>query len=339
MILKRLFLAALGLLGATPALAETTPILVIHGGAGVVRADMTPEREQAVRAALAKALQQGYAALQAGKPAKDAVEASIRVLEDDPHFNAGRGAVFTHNGHNEMDAAIMDGATLQAGAVAGVRHVRNPITLARAVMEHSPHVFLIGQGAEEFARSQNIPLVDTSYFWTQYRWDQLEKARKEDEAHAPQQHADASLQRHFGTVGAVALDKAGHLAAGTSTGGLTDKMWGRVGDSPLIGAGTYANATCAMSGTGWGEYYIRTVAAHEICMRVALLHEKLADAAQDVINREIPKLGGDGGAILLDSNGAIAMPFNTDGMYRGWIGRDGVAHVAIYPAEGPQSVP
>ncbi|WP_317134861.1 isoaspartyl peptidase/L-asparaginase family protein [Ameyamaea chiangmaiensis] len=320
-----------------------TPVIVIHGGAGVIKADMSPERQAAVRAALAKALQAGYAALTAGQPARDAVEAAIRVLENDPHFNAGRGAVFTHNGHNEMDAAMMDGATLQAGAVAGVRHVRNPITLARAVMEHSPHVLLVGQGAEDFARSQNIPLVDTSYFWTQYRWDQLQKALHDDRA-APagdqsHQHAALPLDRHFGTVGAVALDTQGHLAAGTSTGGLTDKMWGRVGDSPLIGAGTYANAGCAMSGTGWGEFYIRTVAAHEVCLRVTMMHQSLNTAAQDVINHEIPALGGNGGAIVLDAKGDIAMPFNTDGMYRGWIGRDGVAHIAIFPAEGPQSVP
>jgi len=322
--------------GTGHAQTSTQPMLVIHGGAGVIRADMTPERQKAVRDALTKALTNGYAALKAGQPAKDAVVAAIRVLEDDEHFNAGRGAVFTHTGHNEMDAAIMDGATLQAGAVAGVRHVRNPITLARAVMDQGKQVLLVGTGAEDFARDRNIPLVDTSYFWTQYRWDQLVKARQADRNN---QHSELPLDRHFGTVGAVALDTQGHLAAGTSTGGLTDKMWGRVGDSPLIGAGTYANAGCAMSGTGWGEYYIRTVAAHEICLRVTLMHQKLADAAQDVINHEIPALGGDGGAILMDSAGDIAMPFNTDGMYRGWVGRDGVPHVAIFREDGPQAVP
>ncbi|ACI52961.1 peptidase T2 asparaginase 2 [Gluconacetobacter diazotrophicus PA1 5] len=308
--------------------ADTVPVMVIHGGAGVIKADMSPERRKIVLAALAHALDAGYAALKAGKPAPDAVVAAIRVLEDDPNFNAGKGAVFTHDGHNEMDAAIMDGATLRAGAIAGVQHVRNPISLARAVMDHSPHVLLIGAGAEAFARTQGIALVDTSYFWTQRRWDQLQRALKEDAAHA--QHADETTDRHFGTVGAVALDKAGHLAAGTSTGGMTDKLWGRVGDSPLIGAGTYANAGCAMSGTGWGEFYIRTVAAHEICMRVTAMHDSLAHAADDVINHEIPALGGNGGAILVDSAGDIAMPFNTDGMYRAWVGRDGVPHAAIF---------
>ncbi|WP_342627033.1 isoaspartyl peptidase/L-asparaginase [Nguyenibacter vanlangensis] len=313
--------------------AEAIPVLVIHGGAGVIKADMSPERQKIVKAALARALDAGYAVLKAGKPAKDAVVASIRVLEDDPNFNAGKGAVFTHDGHNEMDAAIMDGATLQAGAVAGVRHVRNPITLARAVMEHSKHVLLIGQGAEAFARAQDIDLVDPSYFWTRRRWDQLQKALREDAAHV--RHADETTDRHFGTVGAVALDRDGHLAAGTSTGGMTDKLWGRVGDSPLIGAGTYANAGCAMSGTGWGEFYIRTVAAHEICMRVTLLHEPLAHAADDVINHEIPALGGNGGAILVDAQGNIATPFNTSGMYRAWIGRDGISHVAIFADGAP----
>jgi len=320
-------LVVLGVFGV--ARAETVPVLVIHGGAGVVKPDMTPERTKAVEAALSRALRDGYAALRAGQPARDAVTAAIRVLEDDPDFNAGRGAVFTHDGHNEMDASIMDGATLQAGAVAGVRHIRNPILLARAVMEHSPHVLLIGDGAEAFARSQEIAMVPVSYFWTQHRWDQLQAALKADRAKG-EVHGALPLDRHFGTVGAVALDKAGHLAAGTSTGGLTDKLWGRVGDSPLIGAGTYANAHCAMSGTGWGEYYIRTVAAHEVCMRVSEMGQDVGKAAEDVVDREIPKLGGDGGAIVLDDRGHVAMPFNTDGMYRGWVGADGVPHVAIF---------
>ncbi|AZV39321.1 isoaspartyl peptidase/L-asparaginase family protein [Komagataeibacter xylinus] len=300
------------------------PVLVIHGGAGVIRKDMTPAREKAVTAALKRALRTGYKKLKTGGPAVEAVEAAVQVLEDDPEFNAGKGAVFTHDGHNEMDAAIMDGATLQAGAIAGVTHVRNPITLAAAVMAHSPHVFLIGDGAEAFARTQGVALVDPAYFRTDRRWAQLQEALEKD-----RQKQEKEADTHHGTVGAVALDRNGHLAAATSTGGLTDKMWGRVGDSPLIGAGTYANAGCAMSGTGWGEYYIRTVAAHEICMRVTMMHQPLAQAANDVINHEIPALGGDGGAILLDAKGNIAMPFNTDGMYRGWITHDGVAHVAI----------
>jgi L-asparaginase / beta-aspartyl-peptidase len=322
-------LAALGV--ATMSHAAVTPVLVIHGGAGVVRRDMDPAKEKAVRAAMTMALEHGYAELKAGKPAVDAVAAAITVLEDDSNFNAGKGAVFTHDGKNELDAAIMDGYTLRAGAVAGVHRVKNPILLAQAVMEHSPHVMLIGDGAEEFAREQGITLVDPSYFRTEERWQQLQKALKEDAAGKP--HADEATAKHFGTVGAVALDADGHLAAGTSTGGMTDKRWGRVGDSPIIGAGTYANGGCAVSGTGWGEFYIRTVAAHEICMKVTQMGEPLQRAAAEVINQEIPALGGNGGAIALDAQGNIAMPYNTDGMYRGWIGADGVPHVAIYDDE------
>ncbi|MEO6968456.1 MAG: isoaspartyl peptidase/L-asparaginase [Rhodanobacteraceae bacterium] len=307
--------------------AANRPVLVIHGGAGVIKKDITPEKEKAIRAALGEALQHGYAQLKAGKPALDAVTAAITVLEDDPHFNAGKGAVFTHDGSNEMDAAIMDGGTLRAGAVADVRRVKNPILLARAVMEHSPHVMLVGDGAEEFAKEQGVALVNPSYFRTEQRWQELQDALKQD---AQGQHADEEKQGHFGTVGAVALDVHGDLAAGTSTGGMTDKRWGRVGDSPIIGAGTYANAKCAVSGTGWGEFYIRTVAAHEICMRVAMMGQSVQQASEDVINKEIPKLGGDGGAIVLGADGSYAMPFNTEGMFRGWIGTDGVPHVAIF---------
>lgn len=324
--IRRLFLCGVLLSSgaASMAHADTVPVLVIHGGAGIIRKGMTPEREKTVRAALKEALEAGYKLLQEGKSATDAVEASVQVLENNPEFNAGRGAVFTHSGQNEMDAAIMDGATLRVGAVAGVKHVKNPISLARAVMDHSPHVFLIGDGAEAFAKTQGIELVDASWFRTERRWQQLQEALKKDRL---KQAKDPDT--HHGTVGAVALDRDGHLAAATSTGGLTDKLWGRVGDSPIPGAGTYANEGCAMSGTGWGEYYIRTVAAHEICMRVTVMGQPLDQAAEQVINKEIPQLGGDGGAILVDAKGNIAMPFNTDGMYRAWIGRDGVAHVAI----------
>lgn len=308
-----------------------SPVLVIHGGAGVIRRDMSPAKEKAVRAALTKALQDGYAQLKAGKPAIDAVTAAIVVLEDDPNFNAGKGSVFTHDGKNEMDAAVMAGDGLRAGSVAGVHRVKNPILLARAVMEHSPHVMLVGDGAEAFAKEQGIALVDPAYFRTEERWQQWQKALKEDNEKQP--HSDTATAKHFGTVGAVALDRQGHLAAGTSTGGMTDKRWGRVGDSPIIGAGTYANAQCAVSGTGWGEFYMRTVAAHEICMKVSMLSEPVQRAAAEVINQQIPAMGGNGGAIALDANGHIAMPFNTDGMYRGWIGADGVPHVAIYDDE------
>lgn len=311
--------------------AAVSPVLVIHGGAGVIKRDMTPAREKAVRAAMTQALQNGYAQLKAGKPALDAVAAAITVLEDDVNFNAGKGAVFTHDGKNELDAAIMDGNTLRAGAVAGVRRIKNPILLARAVMEQASYVMLSGDGAEAFAQSIGMPLVDPSYFRTEERWQQLQKALKEDAAKQP--HADVETAKHFGTVGAVALDAQGHLAAGTSTGGMTDKRWGRIGDSPIIGAGTYANSGCAVSATGWGEFYIRTVAAHEICMKVTQMRVPLKRAAAEVINQEIPSMGGNGGAIALDADGQISIPFNTDGMYRGWIGADGVPHVALYGDE------
>ncbi|WP_132143893.1 isoaspartyl peptidase/L-asparaginase family protein [Luteibacter rhizovicinus] len=317
--------------GAAGIATAATPVLVIHGGAGVIKRDMSPAKDKAVRAAMTQALTAGYAELKAGKASIDAVSAAIVVLENDPNFNAGKGAVFTHEGKNELDAAIMDGFTLKAGSVAGVQRVKNPILLARAVMEHSPHVMLAGPGAEAFAKENGIELVDPSYFRTDERWQQLQKALKEDATKSA--HADEETAKHFGTVGAVALDAAGHLAAGTSTGGMTDKRWGRIGDSPLIGAGTYANDGCAVSGTGWGEFYIRTVAAHELCMRVTQMRVPLARAAAEVINQEIPALGGNGGAIALDSEGHIAMPFNTDGMFRGWIGADGVPHVAIYGDE------
>lgn len=307
------------------------PVLVIHGGAGVERKDLSPAEEKAARAALQQALLQGHAALAAGKPALEAVTAAITVLEDDPAFNAGKGAVFTHDGRNELDASLMDGATLKAGAVAGVQRVRNPILLAEAVMQHSPHVMMVGQGAEAFATAQGITLVDPSYFRTDKRWQQLQRALKEEAD--SQAHTDLETARHFGTVGAVALDKDGKLAAGTSTGGMTNKRYGRVGDSPIIGAGTYADAGCAVSGTGWGEYYIRTAAAHDICARMQYLKQGPVEAGRAVINERIPALGGDGGAIVLSADGRAATPFNTQGMYRGWIGADGVPHVAIFASE------
>ncbi|HUH30533.1 MAG TPA: isoaspartyl peptidase/L-asparaginase [Rhodanobacter sp.] len=308
---------------------EVPPLLVIHGGAGVERAQMTPQIEAQARAALELALRNGHARLKAGKPALDAVTAAIAVLEDDPLFNAGKGAVFTHDGKNELDASIMDGSTLAAGAVAGVHRVRNPVLLARAVMEHSPHVMMVGVGAEKFAAEQGVKLVDPAYFRTEKRWQELQKALKEDAAGEKLGSRLVAL-KHFGTVGAVARDGAGRLAAATSTGGMTDKRYGRVGDSPIIGAGTYANVACAVSGTGWGEFYLRVSAARAICLRMAMLDESAQQAGQAVINDEIPQLGGDGGAIVLGADGSVAMPFNTEGMYRGWIGADGVPHVAIY---------
>ena len=310
--------------------AMDAPVLVIHGGAGVERAGMTPKEEADARASLEAALLAGHAQLKAGKPAMDAVAAAITVLEDAPQFNAGRGAVFTHDGKNELDASLMDGATGKAGAVAGVRRVKNPILLARAVMEKSRHVMMVGDGAEAFAREQRITLVDPSYFRTEKRWQQLQKALKEEAS--GQARLDRALN-YFGTVGALALDAQGHLAAGTSTGGMTNKRYGRVGDAPIIGAGTYADARCAVSGTGWGEFYIRAAAAHEICARVKHAGQSITRAARGVINDDIPKAGGDGGAIALASDGTFVLPFNTEGMYRGWIGADGVPHVAVYATD------
>lgn len=321
-------------LSASAAPSPQPPVaLVIHGGAGVIdRAGLDPAREREIRAALDAALDAGHAVLREGGAALDAVQAAVVVLEDSPHFNAGRGAVFTADGHNELDAALMEGHTLRAGAVAGLRRVRNPIRLARAVMEQSPHVMLIGKGAEAFARAQGIEMVDPAWFRTEHRWQQLQQARaREQAALAPSR---ASL---YGTVGAVALDVHGHLAAATSTGGMTNKRWGRVGDAPIIGAGTYATAGCAVSATGWGEYFIRLAVAHDICARVKYRGDALPDAAHAVIDRDVPALGGDGGVIALDADGRIAMPFNTSGMYRGWIATDGTRGTAIFrePAAPP----
>jgi beta-aspartyl-peptidase (threonine type) len=297
--------------------------MVIHGGAGTIeRGQMTPQNEQAHRDGLEQALRAGYGVLQKGGASLDAVEAAIRVLEDNPLFNAGKGAVFTHEGTNELDAAIMDGRTLKAGAVAGVMHIKNPIALARLVMEKSPHVMLDGEGAETFAKEMGMPLVEQKYFSTKERWDALQKIKKGA--------APPSEQEKHGTVGAVAFDEAGNLAAGTSTGGMTNKEHGRIGDSPIIGAGTYAdNRTCAVSCTGDGEYFIREVAAHDVSALMGYKGASLGEAAQSVIDK-IGKLGGTGGLIAIDRAGNVAMPFNTSGMYRGTIDADGKITVAIY---------
>ena len=301
--------------------------IAIHGGAGVIsRASMSAENERAYRADLERALDAGYAVLEKGGASLDAVVASVRILEDSPYFNAGHGAVFSHAGINELDAAIMDGATQKAGAIAGVRHVRNPIDLARMVMERTPHVLLSGEGAEEFALEQGVTLVPGSYFYTERRWKQLEDAQKSERT--------ASIEddiSYFGTVGAVARDRNGNLAAATSTGGMTNKRWGRIGDSPIIGAGTYAdNATCAVSATGSGEYFIRAVVAHEICARVRLSGVTAAEAARDVIHGKLKEIGGDGGVIVVDSNGALSLEFNTEGMFRAARDSGGRREIAIY---------
>lgn len=318
-------------------LQEVAPMmLAIHGGAGVERRDMTPEDERDARAALALALRRGHTELKAGKSAVDAVTAAITVLEDDPHFNAGRGAVFTHDGRNELDTSIMDGRTRKAGAAAGVHRVKNPILLARAIMERSEHVMMVGDGAEVFAAEQGIELVDPSWFRTEKRWQQLQRRLREKQQGSLDDGRPG--RRYTGTVGAVALDRQGGLAAGTSTGGMTDKRYGRVGDSPIIGAGTWADDRCAFSGTGWGEFYIRSAAAHEVCARMRYLNEGPAEAGHAVINVDVPALGGDGGAIVMGADGRIGFPFNTEGMFRGWIGADGVPHIAIY-AEDPLPLP
>lgn len=314
-------------------------VMVIHGGAGtILKSSMTEEKEKAYRAALTKALQQGYSVIQSGKPSLDAVEAAIHVLEDSPLFNAGKGAVFTHDGRNEMDASIMNGETLEAGAVAGVTTIRNPISAARAVMEKSEHVMMVGQGAEKFAKEAGLTLVDPSYFRTEERWKGLQKAIEEDSTKSVLDHGNRKAvlmgvknrDNKFGTVGAVALDKKGNLAAGTSTGGMTNKKYGRVGDAPIIGAGTYANnATAGISCTGWGEFYIRSVVAHDISALMEYKGLSVADASKLVMDK-VGKLGGDGGVIALDRKGNVATPFNTEGMYRGMVTEDGKITVEIY---------
>jgi beta-aspartyl-peptidase (threonine type) len=302
--------------------------IAIHGGAGVInRASMSAENERAYRADLERALDAGYAVLDKGGASLDAVVAAVKILEDSPLFNAGKGAVFSHAGINELDAAIMDCATQKAGAIAGVRHVRNPIELARMVMERTPHVLLSGEGAEEFALEQGVDLVPGSYFYTERRWKQLEDAQKAEQTASVSKEDIA----YFGTVGAVARDRNGNLAAATSTGGMTNKRWGRIGDSPIIGAGTYAdNATCAVSATGSGEYFIRAVVAHEICARVRLSGVSAAEAAHAVIHGKLKEIGGDGGVIVVDKDGALALEFNSEGMFRGARDSRGRREVAIY---------
>ena len=302
--------------------------LVIHGGAGVTsRADISDADAIAIRKDLDRALDAGNAVLKSGGAAIDAVSAAIVVMEDSPWFNAGKGSVYDAKGGHELDASIMEGQSRRAGAVAGVTTIKNPIKLARAVMEHSPHVMLVTAGAEEFADSRpEIERVDPKYFDTERRWQQLLEARKLEAASA----THTVQGTYFGTVGAVALDSHGHIAAGTSTGGMTNKRFGRVGDSPIIGAGTYADERCGVSGTGWGEFYIRAVVAQDICARVAYRGDTLAAAAEEVVNGVVPRLGGDGGAIALDRDGNIAMPFNTLGMHRGWIKPDGSRGTAIF---------
>jgi beta-aspartyl-peptidase (threonine type) len=308
--------------------------LVVHGGAGTIdRSNMTPERERAYRAGLERALTTGYEILKRGGSSLDATEAAVRVLEDDPHFNAGKGAVFTSVGTNELDAAVMDGKTLKAGAVAAIKHIKNPVSLARLTMEKSGHVMMDGEGAEAFAQQNGVELLpDQKYFYRQERWDALQKiktAEKHRTGHAGKAVVITDQDRH-GTVGAVALDQNGDLAAATSTGGTTNKRPGRVGDTPVIGAGTYANnATCAVSATGDGEYFIRATVAHDVSALMEYRGMSLREAAQTVLGK-VAKLGGAGGLIAIDRKGNIALPFNTSGMYRGYVDPNGKFVVEIY---------
>jgi len=314
-------------------------VLVIHGGAGtILKSQMTPEKEKLYTQGLNDALNAGNEVLAKGGTALDAVIAAIKVLEDNPLFNAGKGAVFTNEGKNEMDAAIMDGSNLKAGSVAGVTTIKNPITAARAVMDKSEHVMMTGKGAEKFAQQSGCTIVDPSYFFTQERWDVLQKVKAEDSTKTLLDHDSSktflkqpgNYDYKYGTVGCVALDMYGNLAAGTSTGGMTNKKFGRVGDAPIIGAGTYANnATCAISCTGWGEFYIRLVMAKTISDRMELAHQSLKDASDEMIMKKLGQLGGDGGMIAVDKNGNIAMPFNTEGMYRAYITSDGKKEIKI----------
>ncbi len=305
--------------------------LAVHGGAGVIeRGSLTAEKEIAYRAALLTAMDAGSKVLRGGGSSLDAVEAAIRILEDDPLFNAGRGAVFTADGRNELDASIMDGATRKAGAVAGVTRTRNPISLARAVMEKSRHVLLAREGADQYSVEQGLPQVDPGYFRTEPRWQQLLDWRRDNASLLDPTHSR-------GTVGAVAIDMKGHVAAGTSTGGMTGKRWGRVGDSPLIGAGTYAaDGNCAVSGTGSGEFFIRASAARQLCDRMAWRGDSVQAAAAATI-ADIGAIGGDGGVIAMDGTGKIAFAMNTSGMYRGWVTSATTASTAIYSNEaGPR---
>jgi beta-aspartyl-peptidase (threonine type) len=322
--------------------------VVLHGGAGVIeRKSMTKERDEAYRTALTGAIQTAASVLDKGGSSMDAVEAAIRIMEDDPMFNAGKGAVFTADGKNELDAAMMDGATLKAGTVAGVTRTKNPISLARAVMEKSPHVMLIGAGADQFAASVGLEQVDPSYFFTERRWQSLIKQLKKEGAPLPQRPAGAPAEpaapvseveppnaHKYGTVGVVALDREGNIAAGTSTGGTQAKKWNRVGDSPIIGAGTYAsNESCAVSATGTGEYFIRLTVARTICSLVQYKGMKLQAAVDEVVQKQLVAIHGDGGVIAIAPDGQMAWGFNTPGMYRAKIAEGGTVEVGIYGDE------
>lgn len=352
MIKKMLLVYALLLSSLLFAQTNENYVLVVHGGAGTIKKEfMTPESEKAHVEKLTEALATGYKILSAGGSSLDAIEATIRVLEDSPLFNAGKGAVFTSEGKNELDASIMDGKTGKAGAVAGVTTVKNPIGAARKVMEGSPHVMLTGQGADFFAKEQGLEIVPNEYFRDEKRYMQFMKMKEKQRQNAVPEKEEKEIKikiktkedgsgqleeflqkdYKFGTVGAVALDKNGNLAAGTSTGGMSNKKWGRVGDSPIIGAGTYANnSTCAVSATGHGEYFIRSVVAYDISALMEYKNMSVKDAADEVVMKKLVEKGGEGGIIAVDKDGNIAMPFNSAGMYRGYVKADGTPVVKIY---------
>ena len=337
-------LAAVGLMAmAGSSTAAPKWALVVHGGAGVIeRKDLTPEQDKAYREAMTRVAEAGGAVLRKGGSSLDAIEAAIHLLEDDPLFNAGRGAVFSAEGRNELDASIMDGSNLKAGAVAGATRTRHPISLARAVMEKSPHVMLSGPGADAFAAEHGLEQVDPAYFFTERRWKSLEKELQRQGLPIPARPAGAPTapsaraalahdEGKHGTVGVVALDTHGNVAAGTSTGGMTAKRWGRVGDSPIIGAGTYAsNRSCAVSATGSGEYFIRLTIARQICALVELKGMSLQAAADQVIQKDLTALGGDGGVIAVAPDGQIAWSFNSAGMYRARVAEGQAVSVGIY---------
>lgn len=339
-------LTTLSIGAAGQAMAQEKWAIVVHGGAGVIERDqLTPEQEAAYRAAMTRAAETGAAVLREGGSAQDAIEAAVRGMEDDPLFNSGRGAVFTAEGRNELDASFMEGRQMKAGAVAGVTTTRHPITLARAVMEKSPHVMLMGSGADAFAREQGLEQVEPAYFFTERRWRSLERALTSMGLPVPERPAGAPLapdaaaklahdEGKFGTVGVVALDRNGDVAAGTSTGGTTAKRWGRVGDSPIIGAGTYAsNASCAVSATGTGEYFIRLTVAREICALVEHKGMSLQAAADEVIQKRLTAMGGDGGVVAVAPDGTMAWSYNTSGMYRASLASDKPLTVGIYKDE------
>ena len=311
--------------------------IVIHGGAGtILKKNMTTEKEIAYKTVLKKAIETGFVILKNGGSSLDAVTKTINVMEDSPLFNAGKGAVFTNTGTNELDASIMDGKTLNAGASAGTTTVKNPIDLARAIMDNSPHVMLSGKGADAFAIEQELDIVDSRYFYTEERFKTLKRIQNSEKSKLEQKDKTAYYDPEikdskFGTVGCVALDKNGNLAAGTSSGGMTNKRWGRIGDVPIIGAGTYANnATCAVSSTGWGEYFIRATVAHDISALMEYKGMSLKKAAYEVIHNKVDHLGGNGGVVAVDKNGKMVFEFNTEGMYRASMNSKGELVVEIY---------